>query len=195
MNIPWRICHHHIEFPQNIKVKKSQITVDPLCMLHPFFRYHLLKSNFRLLILLNIMDQFAVRIVASVQMRTIPITLVSFLIDDGPEMFFWAQGVTFSFLTTISCTVITVLNIFLWFELQGLYFLLITSELLKLNRRQGTWAYISIFYPKRDGALRRESIRSFYSFYFGVAYLFCCWKVMGSGGGVTGLKWWHLSYS
>jgi hypothetical protein len=54
---------------------------------------------------------------------------------------------------------------------------------------------MSIFSPKREGAFNKFSIFNLSYFSLGVAYLFCCWKVIGSGGGVTGLSWTHRSYS
>ena len=66
-------------------------------------------------------------------MRTVAKTFVCLLVDYGSKMFFIAQGMTFGFLTAISCTVIAIFNIFLGFKLKCFDFLLIAAELLKLS--------------------------------------------------------------
>ena len=90
MDVPGWICHYDIEFSQDLEVEETQIAVDPFCIFHPFSDHNFFLSCFPLLIFLNIVDQFAIRIVAGVQMGAIPETLVSLLVDNCSEMFFGA---------------------------------------------------------------------------------------------------------
>ena len=84
----------------------------------------LVLSQLSFLVFLNVVDKFAVRIVAGVEMGTVAVALVGVLGDDGSEMFFVAERVSFGFLALISGTVIAVLNVFLFFEfLKGKSFL------------------------------------------------------------------------
>lgn len=117
MNIPGRISHNNIKLPQYLKIEVSQIAVDPLRIFHPHLRQHLLLRSLRLLILLDIMYQFTVRIVAGIEMRTVTKTLVCILVDDGSEMFLLAERVTSCFLAFVSRAVVAVLEILPLFEL------------------------------------------------------------------------------
>lgn len=71
MDIPRRICHNHIELAKYFEVKVPHIAIDPLRMRHPFPIDSLFLRKFSLLILLNVMDQLAVRVVTGVEMWTI----------------------------------------------------------------------------------------------------------------------------
>lgn len=63
------------------------------------------------------MDEFAVWIMAGVQMRTVAVGFVGVLSDDGAEMFLVTVRVTLSFLTLVSCAIVAVLHVLLLLEL------------------------------------------------------------------------------
>ena len=109
MDVPGRISHNHIEFSQYFEIKVSQVAIDPLGVEHPLPGDYSFLSRLGLLILFDVVDQLAVRIVAGVQMRTIPKTLVCLLVDYGSKMFLRTQGVPSGLLAAISGAVIAVL--------------------------------------------------------------------------------------
>lgn len=121
-------------------------------------------------------------------------TFISILINDCSKVFFITVRMAFSFLTFISRAVITILKIFLWFEFKGLNFFWEASYILELNPKYFTFDSMSIFSAKREGALSRLSIVFLCSFSLPDISFLCCWKVIGSGGGVKGLKCLFLLY-
>lgn len=163
-------------------------------MRHSFTINSFLLSYLRLLILLNVMDQFTIRVMTSIQVWAISEAFISILINNCPEMFFITVRMTFCFLTLISGAVVTVLKIFLWFKFKSLNFFRKAGYILQLNSKYFTLDSISIFSAKREGALSRLSICFFCSFYFPEISFLCCWKVIGSGGGVKGLICLFLLY-
>ena len=90
MDIPRRVCHNHIEFAKDLEVKVSHIAVDPLSVRHPFTIDGFFLGKFSLLILLNVMDQLAVRIVAGIEMWAVAESFICVLVDNGTKMFFAA---------------------------------------------------------------------------------------------------------
>ena len=194
MNIPWWICHYYIEFSQYLEVKVSEITIYPLCMRHSFTINSLLQSYLRLLILFNVMNELTIRVMTSIQVWTVSKTFICILINNCPEMLFITVWMTFCLLTFISRAVITILKIFLWFEFESLYFFRKTGYILKLNDKYFTFDSMSIFSAKREGALSKLSIYFLCSFSLPDISFLCCWKVIGSGGGVKGLKCLFLLY-
>ena len=113
MDVPGRIGHNHVEFSQYFEIEISQVAVYPLSVKHPLPGYYSFLGHLGLLILFDVVNQFAVRVVAGVQMRTISKTLVRLLVYYRPEMLLRTQGVPFGLLTTVSGAVIAVLQIFL----------------------------------------------------------------------------------
>ena len=91
MDVPWWISHDNVELTENFEIEESQIAVDPLCVKHSFFRDDFFLGSFRLLVFFNVMNEFAIRIVASIEMRTVSETFICFLIDDRSEVFFGAH--------------------------------------------------------------------------------------------------------
>ena len=85
MDIPWWVSHYHVEFTQNLKIEVPQITVQPLSLTHSLKSYRFLLSYF-MLVLFDVVDQFAVRVVAGVQMRTITVRFVCLLGYQSTEM-------------------------------------------------------------------------------------------------------------
>lgn len=55
------------------------------------------------------MDQFAIWVVAGIEVRTVSETLVCLLVDNGSEVLLVAKCMSFSLLTPISSAMITVL--------------------------------------------------------------------------------------
>lgn len=194
MDIPRWICHYYIKFSKYLKVKISEIAIYPLCMRHSLTINSLLLSYLWLLILFNVMYQFTIRVMTGIQMWTVSKTFISILINNCSEMFFITVRMTFGFLTFISRTMVTILKIFLWFEFKSLDFFRETSYILKLNCKYFTFDSISNFSANREGALSRFSICFLCSFSFPDISFLCCWKVIGSGGGVKGLKCLFLLY-
>jgi len=88
VDIPGRIGHDNIEFAQYLKIEVSQVAVDPLGMEHPFSCYFSFLGCFGLLVFFDVVDEFAVGVVAGVEVGAVAKTLVCFLVDDGSEMFF-----------------------------------------------------------------------------------------------------------
>ena len=174
MDIPRRISHDNVELTQNLEVEVTQVAVGPLSIEHALLGDDLVQSSFRLLVLLNIVDQFAVRVMTGVQMGTVPEALVGLLINDGSEMLLGAHGVPLGLLAAISSAVVAVVEVLLGLELQGLNLFLISAVVLELNLRESTLASRSSFSEKREGALRRLSMSNFSSFSLGVASRFCC---------------------
>lgn len=113
VDIPWRISHYHVEFTQNLEIEISDIAVYPLSVQHSLSDNRLFLSNFSLLVFLDIVDQFAVRVVAGVEVGTVAKAFISFLIDDRAEVFLCAKGMPLGFLTLIPRAMITVLQILL----------------------------------------------------------------------------------
>jgi hypothetical protein len=164
-------------------------------MEHSLAVYCLLLCSLYLLILFDIVNQLAIWIMACVKMWTVSEAFVCILINNRAKMFFIAIWVPLCFLTFISCAVITILQILFGLELHRLNFLGETYNILKLDRMKITLASISIFSAKREGALRRFYIICLCYFSLLESSFLCCWKVMGSGGGVIGLKFRFFIYS
>lgn len=148
-----------------------------------------------LLVLFNIMNQFAIWIVACIEMRAITKTFISILINNCAKMLFITIRMAFCFLAFISCAMVTVLNIFFGLKFHCLNFLGKAHNVLQLYKWRVTLASISIFSANRDGALSRFSIICLCYFSFPESSFLCCWKVMGSGGEITGLWFLFFKYS
>jgi hypothetical protein len=122
VDIPGRVGHDYIEFAQDLEVKVSQIAVNPLCVRHPLSINSLFLRNLNLLVLFDVMNQLAVRIMTGIEMRAVPEAFVSILVYDGSKMFLIAVGVTFCLLALIPGAVVAVLQILLGLEVQSLNF-------------------------------------------------------------------------
>lgn len=85
MDVPWWVSHYHVKFTQNLKIEVPQIAVQPLSLTHSLKCYRFLLS-YLVLILFDVVDQFAVRIVTGVQMRTITVRFVCLLVYQSTEM-------------------------------------------------------------------------------------------------------------
>jgi len=79
------------------------------------------------------MDQFAIGIMASIEMRTISKAFIRILVDNGSKVFTIAETVSFGLLAFVTSAVITVFQIALTLELCGLNLLFIASDVLQLN--------------------------------------------------------------
>lgn len=132
MNIPRWISHNDIKLSQYFKIKISQVTVYPLCKFNSLPIKLLILGFLLLLIFFNVMYQFAFGVMACVQMWTIAITLISVLGDNSSEMFFITMRMTFCFLTFVSCAMITIFNIFLFFKFLELQLLFICFEQIQV---------------------------------------------------------------
>ena len=174
MDVPGRVGHDDVELAENLKVKIPEIAVDPFSMRHALAIYGSLLRSFQLLILLDIVDEFAVRIVTSVEVRTVAEGLVSVLVDDGPEMLFIAVGVSLGLLALVPCAVIAVFEVLLRFEIHCLNFIAETHDVLQLSPASCTLASMSIFSAKREGAFSKFSIICLCSFYFPDNSFRCC---------------------
>ncbi len=132
VNVPWRIGHDDIEFPKDLKIEVPEIAVDPFGLFDSFPVKLLVLGVFNLLVFFDVMDEFAVWVVAGVEVGTIAVGLIGVLGDDGSEVLFVAVGVALCFLTFIAGAVVAVFYVFLLFELLKCEFFFICFELLEL---------------------------------------------------------------
>lgn len=79
------------------------------------------------------MYELAVRVVTGVKMRTVTIRLISILRSDSSKMLLTARSMPFSFLTTLSCAMITVFNVFPLLKLFQFDLFLIGAKVFKLH--------------------------------------------------------------
>jgi hypothetical protein len=174
VDVPGRVGHDDIELAEDLEIEVSEVAVDPLGLGHAFAVDLLLLGSFKLLVLFDVVDEFAVGVVAGVEVRAVPEGLVRVLVDDGSEVLLVAMGVALRLLALVPRAVVAVLQILLGLELGGLNFLLVTADVLQLSGGRSTSASMSIFSPKREGALRSFSIIVLVSFSLGVSSFFCC---------------------
>jgi hypothetical protein len=120
------------------------------------------------------MDEFAVGVMTGIQMRTVAETFVSVLIDDCSKVFFIAETMSFGLLTLVPRAVVAVLQIAFALKLGCLYLFFVAGDVLELHRGSLTSASMSIFSPKREGALSSLSMTDLASFSLGVSSFFCC---------------------
>ncbi len=115
-----------------MRVKLPDVTVDPLGVLHTLLCDGFLDGGFLLLILLDVVDEFAVRVVAGIEVRAVAKAFVGLLVDNGPEVLFGAEGVPFGLLALVTSAVVAILQILFALELQYFDFLLVAREALQL---------------------------------------------------------------
>ncbi len=109
-----------------------------------------------------------------IQVRTISKSFICILVDNGSEVFLIAIGVPFGFLAFVSRAMIAVLNVLLRLEFEGFNFLLIAGNIADLHYDGITASSMSIFSPKREGALSKFSIMILVYFYFPDSSFLCC---------------------
>lgn len=66
MNVPWGVSHDDIKLTQDLEIKVPQVTVDPLCFLDSLAIELLVLGVFDILILLDVVDKFAVGVMTGV---------------------------------------------------------------------------------------------------------------------------------
>lgn len=117
MDVPGRIGHDHVELTQNLEVEVTQVAVYPFCMRHTLPVDSSFLGTFQLLVLFDVVDEFAVGVVAGIEVGAIAKRLVSILVDYGTEVFFVAVGMSLCLLALIARAVIAVLQILLRLKL------------------------------------------------------------------------------
>jgi hypothetical protein len=174
VDVPGRVGHYHVELPQDLEVEVAQVAVDPLGVRHAFAVDGAFLGSFELLVLLDVVDEFAVGVVAGVEVRAVAEGLVGVLVYDGAEVLLVAVRVPLRLLALVPRAVVAVLQVLLRLELHRLDLLRKADDVLQLSGERGTLASMSIFSAKREGALRRFSIICLCSFSLPESSFRCC---------------------
>lgn len=106
------------------------IAIDPLGVLHPFSRYGFFDGHFLLLVFFHVVDQFAIGVVTGIKMGAVAKAFIGFLVDDGSEVLFGAERMSFGLLALVPSAVIAVLQVLLALEVENLDFFFVAAEVL-----------------------------------------------------------------